>query len=253
MFSDRATYIGIDPTAGQRPFTYAALDQQLKLLALGEGDLDEVTAFAGGQHHAVVAVNSPRQTNQRLMADAQIREALQPRPRPGRWTDYRVAEYQLYQRKISIPRTPDDFDRCQRWMQMGFLVYQRLEVFGYQHYPTENATRQVLETYPHGVFTELLGLQPFPKHTLEGRLQRQLVLHDQNVGLADPMRIFEEITRHKLRQGILPLKELHTAQELDALAAAFTAWVATNRPEAVTCFGDPDEGQIVLPVGLDRS
>jgi hypothetical protein len=248
MFFDRATYIGIDPTAGQRPFTYAALDQQLRLLALGEGNLDEVTAFAGGQRHAVVAINAPWQTNQGLMADPQLRERLQPPPRPGRWSGYRVAEYLLYQRKISIPPTPDDIIKCPRWMQMGFRVHQRLESFGYQRYPSDDAGMTVLETYPHGIFTELLGLSPFPKHTLEGRLQRQLALFDQNLNLPDPMRVFEEITRHKLRQGILPLEMLHTPQELDTLAAALVAWQVMNRPESIACYGDPVEGLVVLPV-----
>jgi len=42
MLFTQTTFIGIDPTAGQRPFVYAALDSDLRLLALGEGDLDEV-------------------------------------------------------------------------------------------------------------------------------------------------------------------------------------------------------------------
>ena len=56
MFSDQITYIGIDPTAGHKPFSYAALDNRLSLLVLGQGTLDEILAFCAGQQQAVAAV-----------------------------------------------------------------------------------------------------------------------------------------------------------------------------------------------------
>ena len=45
MLFNETTFIGIDPTAGKRPMAYAALDRDLRPLALGEGDLDAVAAF----------------------------------------------------------------------------------------------------------------------------------------------------------------------------------------------------------------
>jgi len=48
MFFTNTTFMGIDPTAGVRPFTYAALDSDLQLMALGQGDIDEVLAFVAG-------------------------------------------------------------------------------------------------------------------------------------------------------------------------------------------------------------
>jgi hypothetical protein len=62
------------------------------------------------------------------------------------------------------------------------------------------------------------------------------------------MRLFEEITRHRLLQGILPLQDLYTPGELDALVAAYTAWMAALHPDQITMFGQPEEGQLVLPV-----
>ena len=62
LFSEK-TFIGIDPTASRHPFTYAALDQDCKLIALAAGELDEVLAFLGGQPTAVVAVNAPPRPN----------------------------------------------------------------------------------------------------------------------------------------------------------------------------------------------
>ena len=64
MLFNETSFIGIDPTAGKRPMAYAALDRDLSLIALGEGDLDAVTAFVAGQQSAYVAVNAPPRPNQ---------------------------------------------------------------------------------------------------------------------------------------------------------------------------------------------
>jgi predicted RNase H-like nuclease len=101
--------------------------------------------------------------------------------------------------------------------------------------------------YPHACFTTLLGCHPFPKYTLEGRIQRQLILYEQKVGVPDPMRVFEEITRHRLLKGTLPLDELYSPGELDALVAAYTACLAATAPERVSVMGHAEEGQIYLP------
>ena len=79
-------------------------------------------------------------------------------------------------------------------------------------------------------------------------MQRQLVLHNQGLDIPDPMRIFEEITRFRILKGMLVLDGLYSPPMLDALASAFTAWVAATSPDKVTILGHPDEGQIVLPV-----
>ncbi|MFN2153332.1 MAG: DUF429 domain-containing protein [Anaerolineales bacterium] len=247
MLFNETTFIGIDPTAGRQPMAYAALDRDLNLLALGEGDLEAVTAFVGGQQAAFVSVNAPRRPNQGLLKRDEIRESLHPVPRPGRWEGFRLAEYLLYQHNIRTPRTRAQKDKCPTWMRVGFELYKRLEGLDYQPYLISSARRQWLEVYPYAAFTVLLGCHPFPKSAFEGRVQRQLVLHNQGLQIPDPMRVFEEISRYRILQGILPLEGLYSARELDALVAAFTAWVAATSPEAVTLLGDPSEGQIVLP------
>jgi hypothetical protein len=93
-----------------------------------------------------------------------------------------------------------------------------------------------------------LGQNPLPRSTLEGRLQRQLALYEQGLGIRDPMDFYEEITRHKLLKGLLPLEQVYSAEELDAIAAAYTAYTAAHRPEKILKIGDPGEGQIFLPV-----
>lgn len=249
MLFNNAVFIGIDPTAGERPMTYAALDHDLQLLALAKGDLNAVLAYAGGQKAALVAINGPRRTNQGLMGSEEYRQGLTPQPNPGRWTSFRVAEYDLFQRNIRIPRTAGDAEECPSWMQVSFKLFRRLKEFGYREYPTEDAKQQTLEVYPHASFTVLLDRIPFQKRSLEGRLQRQLVLHSAALEIPDPMRIFEEITRYRILQGILPLDKLYGAEELDALVAAYTAWLAANRNEEINRIGDPEEGEIILPNG----
>ncbi len=247
MFVTHTTYLGIDPTAGQKPFSYAALDNNLRLLALGQGTMDEVLAFAGGQRQAMVAVCAPRRPNQGLMEREEVRARLNPQPRPGRWGDFRLAEYLLRQHRISCPQTPAVEKDCPNWMQMGFALHRRLEGMGYQAFPAEGQALQVLEVYPHASFCVMLGHAPFAKQTLEGRIQRQLVLYDRKVMIPDPFDVLEEITPHRILQGVLPLDDLYSQGELDALAAAYTAWLAASHPDEITSLGDPAEGVVVLP------
>ena len=102
--------------------------------------------------------------------------------------------------------------------------------------------------YPHACFSVLLEHLPLPKRSLEGRIQRQLILYKYELNIPDPMHLFEEITRHRLLQGYLPIDNLYQVEELDALVAAYTAWMAGTQPDQVTFQGDSREGQIVLPI-----
>ena len=247
MLFTHTTFLGIDPTAGQRPFSYAALDNELNLLAMGHGNIDDVLAFAAGQGQALAALCAPRRPNQGVMANPEVRKNLSPAPNPGRFENFRMADYYLRRHNINIPQTPKHEEDCPNWMRVGFILFRRMGELGYQPFPVNEAERQCLEVYPHACFTVMLGVAPFPKYTLEGRLQRQLALFEQGVGVSDPMRFFEEITRFRLLRGILPLENLHTTDELDALVAAYTAWLAANHHERVTLLGDPEEGQVVLP------
>lgn len=249
LFSNHTTYVGIDPTAGQRPFAYAAIDQDRRLLALGHGEMEDVLAFAAGQREAYIAVSAPRRPNQGVLARREVRRELSPMPRSGRWVDFRLAEYLLRQHNIHVPQTSNKEESCPNWMQSGFQLHRRLEALGYQAYPADEALRQSLEVYPHACFAVLLGQEPFPKYSLEGRLQRQLALFEQKINVPDPMRFFEEITSHRLLRGILPLENLYSSGELDALVGAYTAWLAAHHPSQVCLLGDAQEGQIVLPVG----
>lgn len=240
-------YIGVDPTAGKKPFVFIALDEKLGILQKGSGDLSVVLSFIANQQNCLVAVCSPYQPNQRVMERDEIRRTVSPPLKPGRWVNYRLCEVILRKHRIKIIPTPAREQDCPQWMQKGFQLYRQLHKIGFQRYPAENAPYQFIETYPHAAFTILLGHHPLPKQTLEGRLQRQLLLYEKNLHLPDPMRFFEEVTRYKVLQGNFPTHLVLLPSELDATIAAYCAWLAKQDPSSVSLIGDMLEGQILIP------
>lgn len=248
MLFSNFSFIGIDPTAGEKPIVYAAIDQQKRLLALGAGNLDDVLAFCGGQRQAIAAICGPRSPNTGLMRTPNIRDQLTPSPAPGRWENFRVAEYILRQHNFLIPHTSRVEESCSNWMRQSFLLFRRLSEMDYRQVSAETADRRLIEVYPHASYGTLLGRLPFSKNSLEGRIQRQLVLKEQGVDVTDPMAFFEEITRHRILTGNMPFDLLYTAGELDALIAAYSAWHTLQHSSQISLLGDPNEGQIMVPV-----
>jgi hypothetical protein len=57
----------------------------------------------------------------------------------------------------------------------------------------------------------------------------------------DPMRLLEEITRFRLKNGERNFDSLLAAPRLNAAAAAYTAWLAGNRRQQITQIGNNDE------------
>ncbi len=238
--------VGVDPTAGRHPFTFAALDQDRKLAALAAGDIEDVLAFITEYQPGTVVVNAPPRPNHQLVRGNLEKE----HPAPGllRGSDMRKAESELREHGILVSPTPSRLDKCPAWMQMGFDLYRHLEEAGFIQFSAEFTGHQWLETHPQAAFSALLGKLPLSKPTLEGRLQRQIALYEQGVGIKDPMEFFEEITRHKLLHGMLPVELVYAAEELDTLMAAFMAFCAMNCPQEMILIGDLGEGQIALPV-----
>jgi hypothetical protein len=246
MLESSPTFVGVDPTAGRHPFTFAALDQDRRMVALAAGDVNDVLTFLIEQKAMVVAVNAPPHPNYGLVRKNLEMQNLAPGQLRG--SDIRQAECDLHARGISISPTPSRVEICPAWMQMGFVLFRRLDEAGFKQYPAEKPSPQWLETHPHAAFCALLGRLPLPKPTLEGRLQRQSALYEQGVGIKDPMEFFEEITRHKLLHGALPMELVYAAEELDTLMAAYMAYCVVNCPRETILIGDQQEGQIALPV-----
>ncbi len=248
MDAQNTTFVGVDVSTGRQPFCYAALDGDLRLLAMGQGDLQDAVAFTAGRSDALVAIGAPSGPSQGLMTQPEVRQRYKSLPPKGRRSELRVAEHELRLRQVAVPRTPGKPEDCPEWMRQGFELYQLLGQVGYGTYPGEGE-RLWLESQAEAVYCALLGLSPFEARTLEGRLQRQLVLHDLRLPVTDPLRFFEEITRHKLLHGVLPLKDIFSPGELNALALAYVAWLAVTQPEETLCFGEEPEGVLYLPKG----
>lgn len=246
MFLTDSVYVGVDPTSGRRAFTYAALDSHLNLLALADVEMDDLAAFLGSHQNVAVAVNAPSRVNHGLVRERMEKQSLTPHQLRG--VDLRVAEHELRTHGIAVSGTGGRESVCPAWVQTGFAFFEKLEKMGFREYPSENSSRQWMETHPHACFCVLLEGSPLPKPTLEGRLQRGLLLYEAGVQIKDPMDFFEEITRHRLMKGVLPREMVYGPERLDALVAAYTAWLAVEKPREVVRIGHPREGFITLPV-----
>jgi predicted nuclease with RNAse H fold len=238
-------YMGIDPTAGRSPYTWAILDECGHLVYLEESDLEEVIGIMEKQKPISVAVNAPGGLNKGLV---RTRLAEENQTRNPRGVDLRMCEYELRERGINVPPTPSRYEVCPTWIQMGINLTVQLEERGYKKFNKKGTDPQLLEVNTHAIFCALLKQVPLPKPSLEGRIQRQLVLHEHGEDIIDPMDFFEEITRHRILRGSLPMDYVYASHELDALAAAFVAWFVKLSPEEITSVGDQEEGEIILPV-----
>ncbi len=249
MFFTDVVYVGVDPSAGERPVRYAALDHELKLVALDEVDLEKLLSFIGSLDQALVAVDAPQAPNKGFMSRPAIRERYNLRPGGDTWQAWRVCEYELRSRNIRLYNTPEDPQEARGWVQSGFELFSRLEKMGFRKYVQgeEPHQRLLIEARSHAGYTLLLERRPFSKDTLEGRLQRQLTLYLEGIDLDNPMHALEEITRHHLLTGHLPLERLHEPEALDAMMAAYTGYLVGRHPERITQVGERSEGLITLP------
>jgi len=244
-------FVGVDliRTSGRlrRAFVYAALDADRQLLAIGHGDRNEILAYLGGQASASVAISAPRAPNNGTIHHTSSYQEELPFTKPDPDANCRLCEALLLAQGMTIETTPDDEKACQGWMRRGFDLYRQLEGFGYLPIPNKEADRHCLETHAEGIYWRLLGgKSPLPP-SLEGRIQRQLILLEQELPVPDAMDFFLEVTRFRLMQGDLPDQNIYSVMELNALAAAHIAWLSDYEPHKLELLGDPNEGQIVLP------
>jgi hypothetical protein len=250
MFFSEALYIGVNPSSQGRPIQYVALDAGLRLAARGEADMEEVLAFVGGLDSAIVALDSPQRPSQGLLARPDFRQQFDLPADGSTWRKWRLGEYELRRRNIRLVNTATLERIASKWLKNGYRLYGRLQSMGFKHFRVGGrpARLLMLEVQPHAGYTSLLKRQPLPKESLEGRLQRQLVLFLEGLEISNPMRSLEEITRHHLLRGELPLRELFEAEHLDALLSAYTAYLVGTSTERVNQVGHREEGFITLPV-----
>ena len=243
MLYQQDIFIGVDVGGGSQPYFVAVLNAEGELMALEHCTLEEVLKFTGGHHAVQAAINAPRLMPSGKMANTEFRGSLKEQPRDGRYTDIRVAEYLLKVQKIRIAPGPVLSKRPAQWIENGFHLYRKY--LAYQK--NTGGERSIIEVNAQAAFSILLGRTPFHKTSIEGRIQRQLLLIRQGIRLKDPMDFFEEVTKFKILLGILPDHLVYSAKHLDAIAAAMMARLAFQDPEAVIAIGDMADGLITIP------
>lgn len=249
MLFSEAKFVGVVATAGERPMNYAVLDGKLQIQVLGKGDLEMSLAVIAGLDDPVVAVSAPQKPNTGVMGRASVRRRFNLDPEGNTWAEWRLCEYELRRRNIRLYNTPSESGEAARWVQHGFELFKRLKRIGFELVNSDvpAGPRSVLEVQSHTCYTVLLERRPLLKKTLEGRLQRQLVLHLEGLDVSNPIEIIAEFDREHLLQGQLPLDSLHSAEELDALVNAYTSHLTMTNPERVSFVGDRREGLITVP------
>jgi hypothetical protein len=239
MSTDFSTFIGVDAGPGRRPFTYLAIDAHCQLLSLGSGDAVDILSFAAGQSSALLAVSPPAWMN----LEPQTHPAAKKHPANslGFYLNQHPLDFGLDASAASGVSAPPDLPI---YFRPSFSFVSQLQSIGFTPSPAgEDCPRQWLETQAEACYTRFLGLEPFTAGTLEGRIQRQLVLADQELPVPDAMDFFEEITRHRLLHGILPIEKILPQPELNAWVAAFIAWLTCHEPAQVQTL----PGAVILP------
>lgn len=233
------TFIGIDVQAIQKPYFYTALNSDLEIIATGHGRLADILAYLAGQSSALAAVNGP------ICAEKPGGESLQsglfdqPASR-GEFVVSRTGDAELAARGYTFPVTGKIQER-------SVNLVSGLQELGYVIFGNTDSARTYFETQCDAACWLTTGSIPYDSRSLEGRLQRQLLLCEFGLSLKDPMVFLEEFTRHRLRTSQVPMEQVLPAHELRALQAAAIAWLAVSRPEKVDRLGKTGEGEIILP------
>jgi hypothetical protein len=244
---EKSMYLGVNIDGTRRPFTLGLLDETMKIEVVKHAQLEELLAYAAGDDVLSIGINAPSNVNHGLMQEEAIRARFTPPVPEGRYENMRLAEYEVVRRGARIQRTPEQVGKCPLWMRTGFVVYERIEELGYSAYAGEDVQHHWLEVPADAGFHSLVSGTLLGGKTLQGRIQRQLILWAQEVQVPDPMETFEEITRHRLMHGNFPFRSIFPIESLNALLAAYTAWLSHQKPQKLISLGSSEEGAIYLP------
>lgn len=246
IIDSNRVFAGVDLSTGKRGLTVALLSSRLDVRSLKLRTLDEAAEELSSWAEITVALCGPLRPWQ---AEAAGESSAGEDPHAGRRKPIRAADAELARRGIPVRRTSAPESAAPAWMRSGFTLARDLTDRGFlEGRQVRESLRVLIETNPAACSAVLLGRLPFGRGTLEGRIQRQLVLLREKVALPDPMDALEELTAHHLLSGQLGLNGILKTEDLDALLAAYTAWRAFTSPDAVSWLGCDAEGWLCLPV-----
>lgn len=237
MLYEFTTFLGVDISGGRKPFTYVALDAKRKALAVGGGSAVDVLSYAAGQTSVLVAISAPAHASN--MAEP-VKPGEPPLP------ILRLTSL----RQLNLEGQPSTDHPA--WIRAAFALVEQLSFLDFKPFPAEEHAHQWLEAPAASGFQALLGLPPLEDGTLEGRIQRQLVLLDQDLDVPDAMEFFEEVTRFKILHSHLPYDKVLPTGELNAWMAASTAWQAARQPASVRSPGAVESGLVYYPLKQEK-
>jgi hypothetical protein len=248
--STHLTYIGIDVQAAHKPYYYTALDENLEEIACGHGRLADVLAYLAGQSSALVAINGPVWVPQSETVFSQA--GLFGGEQPAGFGSHRGVDIEMASRGYPVIPVPPTGKKAPIWMDRSLELAIEVKILGYSLKGRSQSDHAFFETNTDAAYQLITGTPPYDSRSLEGRLQRQLLLYEFGFPLKDPMVFLEEFTRYRLRTSNVPLNQIGVAHELRAMMAAATAWLVDNRPETLEYLGPSDEPVIILPKEFTR-
>jgi alkylated DNA nucleotide flippase Atl1/predicted nuclease with RNAse H fold len=200
-------FVGVDVSA-TRGFDVAILDEDRRLTLLAKArDLDALAVIARGiPPESIVAIDAPPAPSRGLVAGGKR---------------YRVAEEELHRLGVSLYPTPPSEEEAAWWMRIGFSVFELMEKMGFPPSLDGSSRRgAAIEVYPHLTYRTLSG-------STRGRGPKI------------------EWSRRSLHRRVAGVPRGATQDQLDAVAAALTAWFFAH--DRFVAHGDPREGVIVAP------
>ncbi len=235
MTAKYQTYIGIDVQAVQKPYFYSALNADLENIACGHGRLGDVLAYLSGQTSALVAVNGPICFQN--AEDDLVQGGLFDADQTSQHKVNRTGDIELAARGFKPGSSPASGKKVPLWVERSLELTTGIRQLGYRNLDLSESSRTFFETQSDAAYWLATGAMPYDSRSLEGRLQRQLLLCEFGFPLKEPMAFLEEFTRFRLRTSQVPMSYIQPAHELRALMSAATAWLMDVRRQLWNTWG----------------
>ncbi len=235
MLFEEEVYVGVEVNPSGRKFTWAALNNRKELLTYQKTPLDRLLIFCKNIPRVTIGIETPAV---RCRNGKPALPGLEYAGHPNGWT---LPAWQEALLAKNIQPPAGGSQPGSPYLQSPGLVEFYRQVFALEH---------ITLTQVNGYVSLccLLGQLPLPKASLEGKIQRQLILVEQGLNLPDPMSYFEELTRFKILHGMLPEKIILPLAYLNVILAAYTVWKEHNEAVDTLQIGNPPDAAIVIPV-----